>query len=49
MLRHAARSLLRTRWATILQLTTIAIGIGGLSAVFAIVGAVVRRPLPFDT
>ena len=48
MLRHAARSLLRARWATILQLTTIAIGVGGLSAVFAVVGAVVLRPLPFD-
>ncbi len=51
MIRHAARSLLRApaRWATLLQLTTIAIGVGGLSAVFAVVGAVVLRPLPFDT
>lgn len=49
MLRHAARSLLRARWATILQVTTIAIGVGGLSAVFAVLGAVVLRPLPFDT
>jgi putative ABC transport system permease protein len=48
MMRHAARSLLRARWATLLQLTTIAIGVGGLSAVFAVVGAVVLRPLPFD-
>ena len=48
MLRHAARSLLRARWATLLQLTTIAIGVGGLSAVFAVVGAVILRPLPFD-
>ena len=47
-MRHAARSLLRARWATLLQLTTIAIGVGGLSAVFAVVGAVVLRPLPFD-
>ena len=32
----------------VLQLATIAIGVGGLSAVFAVVGAVVLRPLPFD-
>jgi hypothetical protein len=31
-----------------LQLATIAIGVGGLSAVFAVVGAVVLRPLPYD-
>ena len=49
MIRHAARSLVRARWATLLQLSTIAIGVGGLSAVFAVVGSVVLRPLPFDT
>jgi len=48
MLRQAVRSLIRARWATVLQLATIAIGVGGLSAVFAVVGAVVLRPLPFD-
>lgn len=47
-LRLATRALLRARWSTILQLVTIAIGVGGLSAVFAVVGAVVLRPLPFD-
>ena len=47
MLRHAVRSLVRARWSTLLQLATIAIGVGGLSAVFAVVGAVVLRPLPF--
>ena len=45
---HAIRSLVRARWATILQLSTIAIGVGGLSAVFAVIGAVVLRPLPFE-
>jgi putative ABC transport system permease protein len=48
MLRHAFRSLIRARWSTVLQLATIAIGVGGLSAVFAVVGAVVLRPLPFE-
>jgi putative ABC transport system permease protein len=47
-MRYAIRSLLRSRWSTALQLATIAIGVGGLSAVFAVVGAVVLRPLPFD-
>lgn len=47
-IRRAIRALARARWATLLQLTTIAIGVGGLSAVFAVVGAVVLRPLPFD-
>ena len=46
--RRAIRALVRARWATILQLSTITIGVGGLSAVFAVVGAVVLRPLPFD-
>lgn len=47
-IRRAIRALVRARWATVLQLATIAIGVGGLSAVFAVVGAVVLRPLPFD-
>jgi len=46
--RRAIRALVRARWATMLQLTTIAIGVGGLSAVFAVVGAVMLRPLPYD-
>jgi putative ABC transport system permease protein len=40
--------MIRARWAAILQLATIAIGVGGLSAVFAVVGAVVLRPLPYE-
>jgi predicted permease len=48
MLRIALRSIARARWASVLQLTTIAFGVGGLSAVFAVVGAVVLKPLPFD-
>ena len=46
--RRAIRALLRARWSTMLQLSTIAMGVGGLSAVFAVVGAVVLRPLPFE-
>src|SRR5687768_18163798 len=46
--RRAIRALVRARWSTLLQLATIAIGVGGLSAVFAVVGAVVLRPLPFE-
>ncbi len=48
MVRHAVRALIRARWSTLLQLSTIAIGVGGLSAVFAVVGAVILRPLPYD-
>jgi putative ABC transport system permease protein len=48
MVRHAVRALIRARWSTLLQLATIAIGVGGLSAVFAVVGAVILRPLPYD-
>lgn len=47
-LRSSVRALGRARWSTALQLATIAFGVGGLSAVFAVVGAVVLRPLPFD-
>lgn len=48
MFRHAVRSLVRARWSTVLQLGTITIGVGGLSAVLAVVGAVVLRPLPYE-
>jgi putative ABC transport system permease protein len=47
-LRLAARTLARARRATALQLATIAIGVGGLAAVLAVVGAVILRPLPFE-
>ena len=46
-LRTTVRGLVRARWSTALQLTTIAFGVGGLSAVLAVVGGVVLRPLPF--
>lgn len=49
MLRLAFRSIARGRWATVIQLATIAVGVGGLSAVVAVVGAVILRPLPFNS
>jgi putative ABC transport system permease protein len=47
-LRIAVRALIRARWSTVLQLATIAIGVGGVSAVLGVVSAVVLRPLPFE-
>lgn len=46
--RLALRALARARWSTLLQVSTIAMGVGGVAAVFAVVGAVVLRPLPYD-
>ncbi|MEP7344451.1 MAG: ADOP family duplicated permease [Gemmatimonadaceae bacterium] len=46
--RLAARSLARAKSSTALVLATIAIGVGGVSAVFSVVSALVLRPLPFD-
>jgi hypothetical protein len=40
MLRHALRSMIRARRATILQLSTIAIGVGGHDLVASLVTAV---------
>jgi putative ABC transport system permease protein len=47
-LRFAARSLALAKSSTALILATIAIGVGGVSAVFSVVSALVLRPLPFD-
>lgn len=47
-LRLAARSLARAKSSTALIVATIAIGAGGVSAVFSVVSALVIRPLPFD-
>jgi putative ABC transport system permease protein len=46
-IRHAARALQRAPWFTGLAVATLAIGIGGTTALFSMVNAVLLRSLPF--
>lgn len=46
-IKHASRSLLRKPSFTIVVVLTLAVGIGGTTAIFGAVNAVLLRPLPF--
>lgn len=45
---HAARSLARSPAFTVVVAVTLALGIGGTSAVFTVVNAVLLEPLPYE-
>jgi hypothetical protein len=45
--RHAFRQLRKARWFTASAALTLALGIGASTAIFAVLDAVVLRPLPF--
>lgn len=47
-LRHAWRSLLRTRSFTFVVLATLALGIGATSAIFTVIDGVLLRPAPYE-
>jgi putative ABC transport system permease protein len=46
-IRFAARALTRSPWFIVLAVVTLAVGIGGTTALFSLVDAVLLRPLPF--
>jgi predicted permease len=48
-IRHAARTLWRTRGFTVMATLTLALGIGATTAIFTLLDAVVLRPLPYPS
>ena len=46
-LRYASRQLIKAPAFALTAVLTLAIGIGGVTAVFSVVQAVILRPLPF--
>ena len=46
-IRFAARTLLRNRGFALAAVLTVALGIGGSTAIFSVVDTVLLRPLPF--
>jgi putative ABC transport system permease protein len=45
--RHAFRQLRKAKWLTVAAVLTLAVGIGASTAVFAVLDAVVLKPLPY--
>src|SRR5262245_41360630 len=46
--RHAMRMLARQPGFSAVTILTLALGVGGATAIFSVADAVVRRPLPFE-